>query len=308
MKDDLDGCVDPRGNTRILVKFNPDMYELPENEHQIDSVHVYVFDENDKFVTAWNGGCYDYLSGEEYEVFVNLDEGIYQFIAWTNPCDSYRFSHAFSDCQPQVTTLQQLELYLSSTTDKCYRSEIPDLHHGIYRRAAIVPNQNNLYIIYLIPDTYRINVTVKGLDVTTDSYEFNIRDNNSHYSFENAVVSGKDDIQHIRNSRFNGNQIDASMRILPLTNYHRLPSSWIQDQTRLANDRSPQFSFTNTTADEVHYSEDLVKMIRTAYENGGQAVDFTKTYEFDIVLTFDVNMNVTITVNGWSYHYNPTEL
>ena len=304
IKDDMDDCPE----TQLLVKFVPEMYELPENEHRIDSVHVYVFDRNDRFVTAWNGGGYDYLSGTGYVVPVDLEPGEYRFVAWTNPCDSYLFNRSLPECLPQTTTLRDLELYLDCSADRTFTSDIPDLHYGVYTGAVVEGGRNQTYIIYLVPNTYRINTTVKGLPVSGDEYRFSVRENNSRFTFGNAIVSGQDDFQHIRTSRFGqDNRLSASMRLLSLTDDHCLPEHRLP-KTRAASDRSPQFAFSNTTTGRVYYSGDLVRMIRKAYESAGQTVDFDVTYVFDIELAFDAMMNVTITVNGWTYKYNPTEL
>ncbi len=300
IKQDISTCY----RVNLQVKFDPDMFELPENEHQIEKVTVYVFDTNFNLVTVWEGGAYNYLTGADYPVSVTLEEGIYQFIAWTNKGDFYKTNPAYQR-QSAFIPFDEMRLYRESASENSYREDIPDLHYGRLQQVDYRLTQNHSYTLYLLPNTYRINLSVEGLEPTKDEYEFIIRDTNFLYGFDNSIVPGKEHYEHIRSCYFQENELNASMRILSLTENHTFPEPLTgSSQT----DRNIQFTFLNTSTGITHYSADLVKMIRMAYESSGQVVNFDKTYLFNIRLTFDVQMNVTFSVNGWTYQYNPTEL
>ncbi|MCD8185233.1 MAG: FimB/Mfa2 family fimbrial subunit [Rikenellaceae bacterium] len=300
MRDDLSDC----GTTRLFVVFDPEMYELPDNEHRIDRVHVFVFNRQNQYITSYLGGPYDYLSGQIYEVPIDLDPGSYHFVAWTNSGEPFKTTPHISEFVPYVTTLNEIELYLDDGADNNYTEDVPDLHYGLLRAADVSASEFNDHTIYLIPDTYRINVTVQGLENSEDDYQFLIEDNNSHFSFDNYIVSGYSDVHHIRVAQLEDGELSASMRVFSLTNDHSIEHMGSSEH----DDRSPVFSFSDLTTDETLYRDNLVKMIRKAYETAGKTVDFDKTYEFNIILSFDANMDVTVSVNGWSYKYNPTEL
>jgi len=285
-----ENCIDPRGNVRLTVQLDADIASRNNsNSYQIDSVHVYVFNQSNRYVTSTRGGVY--TNGQPYEFFLNLDDGQYHFIVWTNPGDYYQASHSLNDCEYQKPLLQDLQYYLACPEDQCLREEIPDLLHGIYRDATIVLNRDNHFTISMIPDMYRINIKVKGLPDTEDTFDFSITDNNSHYSFENSIIADKSDFQHIRTCTTENGELNTSIKVL-----------------QLADNRSPKFQFRNTTLNEILFDKCLVETIQDAYKTAGQVVDFNTTHTFDIVLTYDTELGVSVSVNGWNYNPQPGEL
>lgn len=109
---------------------------------------------------------------------------------------------------------------------------------------------------------------------------------------------------HRRVSQRKEDVIKASIRTLTLHNDHTIENIGKPD----TGDRSPRFTFRNATNGAELFTGNLVEIIRTAYSAATEQVDFDKTYVFDIVLSFDAEMNVTISVNGWIYTPNVTEL
>ena len=287
IKEDLSECPD---GVRIIVKTDTETYQhSPDRYNNIENVTIYVFDENNRFVTAWEGGAYTH--GNVYAVTLPLEKGKYKFVAWTNQGEIYKISHSIIQCQQTKPLLSELYLYVDYPQDKYIRDIIPDLHYGDLSDIVVGNARNNEHTIILKPNTYKLNFAVQGLPVDTDQYGFQVKDNNSHYGFDNSILSGKEEFNYIRTTGFAAGELKESLIEL-----------------KLDHGRNTVFTFSNVTKNEVLYSGSLIGMINRAYTVGGQAVDFSKIYEFDITLSFDSNMNVSISINGWDYQVQSGEL
>ncbi|MCD7970008.1 MAG: FimB/Mfa2 family fimbrial subunit [Alistipes sp.] len=284
IKDDTDDCYPAQPQVRIVVKTLAEVTR-PETTgtDQIDNVWIYIFDGEERFMGTWIGGAYTH--GELYEAYLDLEPGNYHFVAWTNQGEVYNTIDATK------ASANDYIVGLTYPEDHRITEDIPDLHHGMISDAEVVPDIENEFTIVIKPNTYRLNFTVQGLDETPDDYAFSVTDNNSHYYFDNSIIEDQEEIQYFRSTAFAGAELKASMKVL-----------------RLMETRTPWFQFADLTEDNVMYEDNLVKMIKTAYETSGQTVDFDSTFEFDITLIFNANLGVTIDVNSWSYTQNPTEL
>jgi len=294
VKEDLDEC----GTTRVWITLNPDMYELPAGEHQIQNIHVYIFNENETLVAEWEGGPYDYRTGQPCEVPVDLAPGTYHFTAWTNIGQQYQTHTA--------TRLKESELHLRNDGTAPFTQDIPDLHYAAGEKIIVSPRQEHEYTLHLIPNTYRINLAVNGLPGNNNvkPYQFTLSDNNSAYDFNNRIVGNQPVYTHERTGTLQQGKLNAGIRTLTLHNDHAIENIGKED----TGDRSPTLTLRESTGSTTLFTGNLVKIIRTAYAKAGKQADFDKTYQFDIILSFDADMNVTISVNGWTYTPNGTEL
>lgn len=275
VRPEIDGCVDPRGNVRLTVNLDVDVAtRANETPYRIENATVYVFDADNKYVASCEGGQY---TGEPYEFFLNLAGGSYKFIVWTNQCD--RYTTNFDENKP----LSELEFFYNHSGHDCATELIPDLLYGNTGQ-AIEENRDNHVDVRMRPNTYTINIKVKGLPSCADNFDFSITDNNSHYKFDNSIIADKASFTHTQTCNQQGGELNTSIKTL-----------------RLAKDRSPKFVFKNATMNEVLFDNCLVKTITDAYQAAKQTVDFDKTFTYNIVLTYDTNMDVTVSVNGWDY-------
>ncbi|MCD8186619.1 MAG: FimB/Mfa2 family fimbrial subunit [Rikenellaceae bacterium] len=303
----LGGCIrEDRSDCgmRLWVLFDAPMYELPSGEHRIGHIDVFAFDGHGRYVRAWITGVYDYHAGQPYEIPVDLEPGTYTFVAWTNTGTEYRFAPAIGELIPGVTTLSELKTYLHGPADRRFEAEIPDLHYGRLEGAVADRSRKTEYTLYLIPDTYRINLRVKGLEEIGEAFAISLSDNNGLFNFLNRVIGEKIKDQHLRQGTVQQGNVRVSFRSLSLTDDHAIENIGHPGNA----DRSPTLRIIHRTDGAEIFSGDLVKIIRGAYSKSGQTVDFDKTYLFDIIFSFDAEMNLTVTVNGWSYSPNPVEL
>jgi hypothetical protein len=296
-------CVDPRGNVRLTVNLDteitvtrtpgaPGATRADDPAYHINHLHVYVFDADERYVAFIEGGEY---TGQTYEFFLNLPAGDYHFVAWTNPGDVYKTN--FDPAEPESVTraMSDMHFYLDHGGETL-TEHLPDLLHGIARDMSVEENRDNHIDVAMASNNYMINMKLKGLPPTADEFEFAITDNNSHYTFDNTLIAGQDDFTHSRASFYYKGEATSSIKTLTLS-----------------EDRDPQFTVTRKNAtgaipDEVLFDQSLTQTIIDAYGGSNQSVDFAATHTYDIVLSFDVNMDLTVSVNGWEYTVSNTEL
>lgn len=283
------GDCPPRQNVRIVVRTITEVTRTAGGSNEIDNVTIYVFDQQERFVTAWQGDAYTY--GQVYQAYLDIDPGTYRFVVWTNHGATYSASHTLAECGAETPYFQDLTLSMACPSGNRLESDIQSLHHGSLPGATVYAGMVNEFTIVLRPNTYKINYTVKGLPADGCDYSFSVRDNNSRYTFANATLQGSDHVEHLRTVCHTGGHLTASMKVLSL-----------------CDTRTPAFDFSNATTGQSLLSDDLVSMIKRAYASSGRSVDFNSTFEFDIVLTYEANVGVHVSVNGWGYSGNPTEL
>lgn len=287
VRPDIEGCVDPRGNVRVTVHLSDAPGVRGDEQTGIGTVHLYVFDSADTFIARAEGGAH---TGGDYEFFLTLPGGDHRFVVWTNLGDTYRTAPALTAADLGHRTLDELKVYFDHPADQAVDGPIPDLWYG-HTPQAVDESRNNHVPVVLSPNTYTVNVKVTGIPLQLDPYAFTITDNHSHYTFDNDIVAGQPDFRYVRTAYFLNGELNVSFKVL-----------------RLTADRDPAFTFTHVSDGDTHFSQGLVSVIRGAYENAGQTLDFDRTHTFDLVLHYDSNMDVTVSVNGWDYKNEPGDL
>jgi hypothetical protein len=216
---------------------------------------------------------------------MNLPSGNYNFVVWTGNGSVYKVADTSG-------ILDEMVLFLDHSYDDPITRMLPDLLYGNAKGRAIDALVNNDVEIAMIPDTYNVNVTARGLERDSDIWEVSIYKNGTFFLFDHKIFLDERVFRHLRSGLLTGDGLfNASMRIVA-------PGA----------DGDPQLVFRNASTGEVRYDRSLVKTIIDAYAANGQTVDFEHTYTYDVVLTFDVSMGVTVSVNGWEYNTEPTDL
>lgn len=295
----------------------------------IDSIHVYIFDENERFVTIWSGG--GYTPGQEYEVpydKLGLPEGVYSFVAWTNRWGDHTCNVNELLAQGGDFYLDDLNMYLDT-----HGGEIDhDLNHrhwGILERANM-SNQSVIspseYRIVVDPAIHRVNFMLEGVEVDrpgqtrvdAEDYSVTVSDNNPVHNFRNKYVTGQPTYYHTRT-------------MMDVTGAPGGPGAWFDDEgippagadykdgvalltasmnlVHIHDLSKTGFSMhNNDSGEEVFAYDDIVGLINLVYSSNDQKVDFEETLEFDILVSFVAPFYVNITINGWTYRLNLVDL
>ncbi len=287
--ENMDNCpTEEAHSVKLVVKtHDDDQQSRTSGTRNIENIYIYVFDEQYRYQMVWVGGAYTY--GESYEATISLDSGAYHFVVWSNQGDTYGntlSTYASGDHADQMI------VSFNSPSNGIVDYDLPDLHHGMLADAQVIPNTENEFTITIKPNTYRLNFTVEGLTPDNNEYRFSVTDNNSHYTHENTIVEGMDEFTYLRTAPFINGELTTAMNVLQLT-----------------AERSPQFTLSDNPTGEPFYSDNLVEMIKNAYQAAGLIADFETIFDYDIVIRFGNSLlDVSVSVNGWGYSGNETEL
>lgn len=283
MTENMDDCPQVNSVMVVVIAHDDEAAIGRAGTQTIENTYIYVFDENYNYYALFTGGKYTY--GERYETLLDLDPGTYHFVVWTNIGQTYGTTQIYGPGDPAAQMVVTFNYPSTGIVD----DDIPDLHHGMYTRAEVLAGTDNEFIVVIYPHTYRVNFTVEGLPEGNSDYGFTIEDNNTYYTFGNELIEQADRFSYVRTSRFTAGELGASMNVL-----------------HLADGRQPWFTFTQDAA--ALYDNDLIEMIYEAHSGTGITVDFDTMFEFDLVLNFSAGLDVTVTLKGWDYSGNETEL
>ncbi len=294
----------------------------------IDSIHVYIFDENERFVTLWEGG--GYIPGQTYEVpfdKLGLPEGVFTFVAWSN-----RFGDHTCNVQELLASgedfyLDDMVLHLD-TRDGVISDDINHRHWGILERAnmtntsVIAPLE---YTIVIDPAIHKLNFMLEGVEsdmasraTAAEDYSVTVSDNNSVHTFRNDFVPDQPTYYNTRT-------------MMDVTGAPGGPGAWFDDEGIPPAGTDPEDGYslytTSIYAVQMHdlsktgveirnddtgrvifEEDDIVSLINLVYSSNSQKVDFEETLEFDILVSFITSGYITLNINGWTYRLNDVDL
>ncbi|MDR0961524.1 MAG: FimB/Mfa2 family fimbrial subunit [Mediterranea sp.] len=251
----------------------------------LKSVYLYIIGPDHEIVKV---RTFDFLEvGETYTLDVNVPPGLYDFVIWTSQESPFGVNF---DAPGMATTRVNAE-------DALFRLDIPDderitylIPRMFYGRLeqVLVTGEDQKISIPLVENTNTIYLTVDGLPVCSDNYEYRITASDGNYYFDNSFARC-DTFCYATTMRFEPGETSLNGMLRKL---------------KLDDSRSPKLCITDITTGEQLYPCageevcDLVKLIRQAYRDDPD-FSFDTHHTFHITLTFDVNMAVTVGVDHW---------
>ncbi|MDR2389022.1 MAG: FimB/Mfa2 family fimbrial subunit [Tannerellaceae bacterium] len=287
IQDNLSDCISDK-----RIYFNYEQSLLSQKSKGIDPddiarMNLFVFDENGLFIKEYVDET-PQIGPDYFMTVTDLKSGYYRFVAWGNLKEHYAISSALIAGQ---TTFEELRISLECIKNDEVEDELTSLFFATHtgNNTIEVLQMNNQFIrLDLVKNTYKINMTVSGMDSTLTAkydYKVNIADNNGIYKFDNDFAACRDFVytQPCTINKEQNGDLESSITVL-----------------RLTADRQPLLSLVNKQTGEVVVKENLVELIQAVNEMGA-SIDFKKTYEFDI--RYELNRNspaiIVIYVNGW---------
>ncbi len=291
IREDTSAC--PMDMYLLQFKFSYDgARALQEGELMV--ADIYVFDRNDRFVARQE--IANPVIGNVYTADFKLDAGNYSFAVWVNRVDPYSIAPNTGEFQAMRPAKREAEMRLNLSADRCVRSIIPTQLYGSLVFESVLDRGDQLFTIPLVENTNIINLTVRGLARTAHVYTCTITDNNGNYYFDNTFAPCEE-FQYTATASFDDSDaLKSSLTVL-----------------RLAESHHPKLALRDLTAGEMVYpyhpwqTDDLIGMILKAYANGPR-IDFDKTHVYDIVISFNTDMTVSVTINGWKLTQDEMEL
>jgi hypothetical protein len=283
-REDMTDCADPRGNVHLSLRLTDGVEGRAARlgDFDITGARVWAFDSAGRmvfFVPVRRG-----VDGR-YEAWMDLPAGRYDFVAWTGNGSIYKVAGTSS-------VMDKMLLFLDRPYDAAITEMIPDLLYGrVYSREVVAAVDNDIEVD-MSPDTYNINVTARGLERDSDIWEVSIYKSGTRFLFNHDLLHDNGIFHHMRSGTPTADgRFSASMRIVA-------PGA----------DGNPRLVLRNASSGDVRYDRSLVDTIIDAYAAHGQTIDFEHTYIYDIELTFDRMLGVTVSVNGWEHQIEPTDL
>lgn len=292
--EDLSDCR--RQKLRVTLSFEAETQGTPTRAGETHTVTLYAYGDNGQCQLAHDFLIEDLNSTTALEV--DLEPGTYDFVAWVNHKEEHFELPHYVDFPQDRPTKSVSRLNLKMPASYIIDYDLPMLLHGSVSGKQLQGGDEEVKIP-LVQNTNYITFTIEGLERTTATYEFKVRDYNGNYTFENDFAACTP-FSYVRTARFDGN-------ILKNKQMHVL---------RLAKGRTPEFSLRDRDTGKTLYpassshETNLVKLIEDAYKSQGKTIDFDKQHVFDIKIKFNggVDMDVTITVNGWEIIEDDTGL
>lgn len=241
----------------------------------IDSLHLFVFNPDGIFSAGYiQSGV---RLSEDYSCEIPLPEGKHTVITWAGRGNAYQTIPAtFIAGQ---TTLD--EAVLSLRTGYNFRTGKQDsvlvCSQTLYFGSDTI-NAGTTHMVKLTKNTTRIKVTISGLK-PRGAYRLMITGDDNLYKFDNSL---------------------SSVRKI---NYIQLLDAGSEGKTEALTDmlnpgkgNHPVISILEKAGSTEIFSDDMIKLIT---ENMADA-NFECMDYFEIDITFDTNMSVSVSVNGWN--------
>ncbi|MDR1344744.1 MAG: FimB/Mfa2 family fimbrial subunit [Tannerellaceae bacterium] len=296
IQDDLSNCISDK---RIYFDYKQIVSSQKSggiNPDDIVRMNLFVFDEKGLFVNEYIDEA-PRISKDYFMTVSGLNKGLYKLVAWGNLSEHYALSSALV---PGETTFNDLQVSLKNIKDNTQEERLNPLFYATHigsDNIEILGMSAQFVHLNLIEDTYKINVTVSGMDsisVTNYKYAINIADNNGAYKFDNDFASWQEFNYAqpciVDNER--DNDLKSSLTVL-----------------RLTEQRKPMIRLVNKQTDAVVIEDSLVGLIMAANEVGA-TIDFDEIHEFDI--KYELNQtssaSIIIYINGWKVIKQSEEL
>ena len=292
IKEDLSEC-DFRTEAFFRITFTYDAELTSEDLSEMESATVFLYDENDDFVTLWT--IENPRLNQEYSSPVALPPGTYSFVTWFNLHHPHYSVNPTVDDHNSVKPNRYDSLFsLEYNSDNEIITRLPLSLYGSLINTKFALDKEEVFIIPLHRNSNLINITVTGLEKTENTYSFSIYDSNGKYCFENNMLecnefSYKSSVGYSDDSNF----LNTSLVVLRL-NETESSALIIKDE-----DTGEQIFPTSESM-----LNDIVQMILRVNPSN----DFTKNHRYDIEISFDTQMSASIIVNGWKLNNSNNEI
>lgn len=167
---------------------------------EVNSVNLYVFDNNGIFLQEYSGRGPALSTGDYYIELKNLPAGDYKFVAWCG-LDNDTDDESFTVPQPVEgrTTIDELTCSLNTLSESrsrlCSDKRLHFLYHGYLEERLIDDNDGKRFehVINLTKDTNHIRIFLQELssdeDMNPDDYDIYIESANGVMAYNNSMLS-----------------------------------------------------------------------------------------------------------------------
>lgn len=300
---DRDNCR--RNNFTLEFYYSPDIRGNAANPSELASIHVYMFDGEERYLEDfWLTPSFT-ESQEEARVTLYsyshsryMEPGSYNFIAWVNQDSNY-------DVTPQMvvgqTTRSEAEFILNKAL---VDFTLKPLMYGETGLSQVIRGDTRL-TMGLYQYTRKVNLWFRGTGIVNDgdSFDYNILANNGKLPF--FPLMGPNPVPQPL-----GNPVDYRTHapVESAVAFGSLTTLRLWDK-KLQNpfQENARLTITRNSDGQTLIDEDLIALIEQAAENmtrsGGTraAIDFDQIFEYDLYIILDSQMGISVGLDQWNY-------
>jgi len=176
----------PLCSHQVAFRYDYNMKYADAFPVEVKKVDLFVFDENYRFVTAFQEEREQF--GEGFRIPLSLPEGKYHLLAWAGLYErSYDFLKQFV---PGKTTMDELKVKVLRQSDGSRKEELDALWHG---ETSLTLNQQEAQttVVNLTKDTNKFRILVQcqqGLSLDSADLKFSIWDDNGYLAADNSLL------------------------------------------------------------------------------------------------------------------------
>ena len=190
------GIFDGQGDCGVYISFEYDYNMKFANAfaNEVNSIALYVFDENDTLIEQTTTADKEALSKDEFEIPLQLDPGEYKLLAWGGLMNEESFD-LLADAKIGETKLQDLQVKMHRDYDDngkaIVNEDLLPLYHGAMK--IVVDDKEGTYrhTMSLKKNTNVVRILLhemSGHEVSADNFIFEIEDSNGLYDWDNTLL------------------------------------------------------------------------------------------------------------------------
>lgn len=179
---------------RIRFKYDYNIKFADAFANEVNSVALYVFDQNDRLLEQYVTSDKEALSSGNFEIELELEPQRYTLLAWAG-LDNEESFKLLADAEIGVTTLQQMQVKMQVDYNEAGEAVVTDdlkpLFHGT--KEIVVGEMPGTYTetLSLMKNTNVVRVLLhelSGTEISADKFIFEIKDDNGFYNWDNAII------------------------------------------------------------------------------------------------------------------------
>lgn len=194
------GIFNGEGDCGVYISFKYD-YNLKDANafaKEVNSVALYVFDENDTLIEQITTTDKETLSDDEFEMVLQLDPGKYQLLAWGGLMNEESFD-LLVDAEIGKTKIQELQVRMhrdhNENGDAVVEKDLLPLYHGYMDIVVNDVDGTYKHTMSLMKDTNVVRIMLhemSGQEIDADHFIFEIKDNNGLYNWNNTLLDDEE--------------------------------------------------------------------------------------------------------------------
>lgn len=179
---------------RIRFKYDYNIKFADAFANEVNSVALYVFDQNDRLLEQHITSDKEALSSGNFEIALELEPQRYTLLAWAG-LDNEESFRLLADAEIGVTTLQQMQVKMQVDYNEAGEAVVTDdlkpLFHGT--KEIVVGEMPGTYTetLSLMKNTNVVRVLLhelSGTEISADKFIFEIKADNGFYNWDNAII------------------------------------------------------------------------------------------------------------------------